>query len=567
MKSHVPNPLSLPIESLPFPVILCDHDGVMTDGNAAGHELAGYLLGKHAARLDPLLGDLLNSYHIRRTILPDATVRLRDRRYGVSLVPGREPGQPGQPGQVALVFQPVPEDRELQARLRQYVTAFDNATDGMWIVSGTGVVQAINAASEKLNGVRARQVVGRNIRDLLGSGLMDRSATVEVLKRNREASFIQQVSPSGKHLHVTGMPTHDENGEISLVVVVEKDVTDLKHMRSTVKETRKARDKARAELTEMTLLQEGSPDIVAESAGMRSVLNAALKLARLETQSVMLVGEPGTGRHSLARFIHLQGPRKSGPFISVNCAGLPVGLQEAELFGYEKNAIPGIAGKEKAGMLALAEGGTFLLDDIASLPIQAQANFLRCLDAKEFLPRGARRPVRLDCTIIVTAGPELERLVARGLFREDLYQRLSMFRLRLPPLRERPEDIAPLARIFLAQANEALGAQHELTPRALHLLQSQSLPGNAYELDGLIRKAAALCEDGTLAETLEGLVIVTDPGPTDLRRAATLPDRLEELEREILLRARLSCATTREMADVLGISQAGVVRKLRKHGL
>ncbi|MGE4292321.1 MAG: sigma 54-interacting transcriptional regulator [Desulfovibrio sp.] len=560
MDTRIANSVSLPLRSLPFPALLCDQDGIIIDGNDQGRALAGYLLGKHAARLDPALGDLLNGHHLRRAALPAVSVGLGGRLYGVSLV-----GEAS--GRAVLLFQPVPEDRELQTTLHQYVTAFDNATDGMWIVSGAGVVQAINASSEKLNGVRARQVVGRNIHDLLGSGLMDKSATVEVLKRNRETSFIQQVSPSGKHLHVTGTPSHDENGEIAFVVVVEKDVTDLKHMRSTVKETRKARDKARDELTELTLLQEGSPDIVAESPAMRGVLNAALKLARLETQSVMLAGEPGTGRHSLARFIHRQGPRQGGPFISVNCAGLPMGLQEAELFGYEKNAIPGIAGKEKAGMLALAEGGTFLLDDIAALPLQAQTNLLRCLDAREFLPRGARKPLRLDCSIIVTAGQDLERLVMRGLFREDLYHRLNMFCLRIPPLRERPEDIAPLARIFLGQANAALGTQLELSPRALHLLQGHALPGNAHELDGLIRKAAALCENGVLADTLEELLRVIESGPASLLREASLPDRLEALEREILLRARLSCATTREMAEMLGISQAGVVRKLRRHGI
>lgn len=542
------------------PVLVCDSDGCIAGANAAGRVVAGHYFGKHVARLSDELGRALMGFRLQQEQAEDCVVGLSGGRYRVQLLPAGNAG-------VAILLLEMVRDKAADRALKLFKAAFENAADGIWVADSDAVICAVNKASERLNGVRPRQVVGRSIRDVLAEGLMDRSVTVEVLKRGRQVSFVQHIMTTDKHLHVTGTPHYDEHGDIEFVVVVERDMTDLRHMRSSVEASRMARDKARELLTEMSLQKEGGSGLVAESPRMKVVADMALKLARLEAQCILITGETGSGKHTLGRYVHRHGLRQDGPFMNVNCAALPPSLQDAELFGYERGAVPGISGKAKTGMLALAEKGTLMLDDVGTLSPQTQARLLRCLVDGEYMPLGSHTARRLDCSLLVTASDELKGLVARGLFREDLYRRMNMFSLNVPPLRERPGDLPDLAGIFLERANHSLGSQLALTPQCLALLERHDFPGNTHDLEALIMKAAALGEDGDLASALEELLDVS-PGPLVRgSQAVTLRERLEDVERDTLSRARMLCRTTREMGETLGISQASVVRKLRKHGL
>ncbi|MFW5488294.1 MAG: sigma 54-interacting transcriptional regulator [Desulfovibrio sp.] len=553
--------LELSLEMFKQPVLILDKDGGIVDANKAGRSLAGGFTGKHVARFSMEVGDVLTVFRIKGEVPSGTLVRINDVGHLIQVYPLKSVG-------FVVMLQPLGRDLEQEKTFRFFKQAFDNATDGIWVADADARVCALNKASERLNGVRARQVVGRFIHDVLAEGLLDRSVTMEVLERKRQVSFVQHVIPVGKYLHVTGTPHYDENGEIEFVVVNERDVTDLKNMRSSMEETRMARDKARELLTEISLKNEDESELIAASPKMRLVADMGLKFARLEAQCILISGETGVGRHSLAQYIHRCGVHSGGPFMNINCAALPPALQDAELFGCVAGAVPGTSGKARAGILSLAEKGTLMLDDVGALTMQTQAKLLRCMDDGSFTTVGGRKEKKLDCFLLVTSHSGLENQVSRGLFREDLYRRLAMFTLHVPPLRERAEDIPSLAELFLERANAILQTRLEMTPYCLTLLGRQEYPGNTHDLEALIMKAAALSDGGDFEVALDTVLASPEERPLQPDKCLlTLQERLDDVERDALAQAREVCRTTREMGKLLGISQAGVVRKLRKYGL
>jgi len=444
----------------------------------------------------------------------------------------------------------APELAACRDEVRRLRAAFDSASDGIWITAGDGTVLDVNKTSLALNRIRAEEVLGLDVRAIVELGIVDRSASIEVLQHRRQVGFVQQAGRTGRHLFVTGIP----------------DVTDLRNMRDTMEETRRAFRKAEEELTELKLLELADRDIVAESKEMRQVLSICLKLARLDAPEVLILGESGTGKGLLAKFLHRHGPRAEGPFIQVNCAALPPALFEAELFGYERGAFSG-AQEARAGLLELARGGTFFLDEVGDMPQEVQAKLLKCLDEREYYPLGGREPRSVDCTIVTATNRDLEREAAGRRFRQDLYYRLSTYVVRIPPLRERPEDMLALAQRELDRLNGEFRTSKRLTPVSMSLLQAHPFPGNVRELSNLLKKAVVIAEgdqlDAVLAETLGARPSFAGAAGG----AVGLEEELAAVERELLLKAAAHCRTTRQMAEYLGVSQPTVVRKMARHGV
>ena len=309
-----------------------------------------------------------------------------------------------------------------QALERHLRAVFEAAADGIWITSADGTILDLNPAALARNQLSAEEVIGRNVQSIVDQGVVDRSATLEVLKRRRQVSFVQQLGRTGQHLLVTGIPVFGEAGEIEQVVVFERDVTDLKNMRQVMEEDRRARRKAQEELSELNLMELADREIVAESKEMRQALSTCLKLARSEAPVVLILGESGTGKGLLAKFLHQSGPHAAGPFIQISCGSLPPALFEAELFGHEQGAYSG-ATEAKAGLLELARGGTFFLDEVADLPLEIQSKLLQCLDQRSYYPLGGRQARSVDCRILAASNRDLGDLAARKRFRQDLYYR------------------------------------------------------------------------------------------------------------------------------------------------
>lgn len=453
---------------------------------------------------------------------------------------------------------------------RQLETIFESSSDGIWVCDGTGKVINLNAASAELNGIEAESILGKNIDELVAAKLFDRSVTQEVLKTRRKVSIMQYIHRTGRYLLATGTPVFDEGGNVSLVVVNERDMTQLNALYSELEQSQMIAEKIKDELAELTLRELKNPEIVAESPSMRSVMEVALKLARNEASNILILGESGTGKGLIAKFIHKTSRRGQRSFVQINCAALPESLLEAELFGYEKGAFTGALEKGKAGLFELAHEGTLFLDEIGDLPLPLQAKLLKYLDDHEVMRLGGVKSMKSDCIVIAATNQDLEGLVKKRLFRKDLYYRLNAFTLFLPPLRERPDDIFELVQLYLKRYSQEYRINYKIHSQAMSMLQAYPFPGNVRELKNIVRKAVIMSETGDLDEFILGALKTAPgkpkPGPERQDRQV-LSDALLSLERKILENALKRCGSTRALASELGISQPTVVRKLKKHRL
>ncbi|MGD8371139.1 MAG: sigma 54-interacting transcriptional regulator [Syntrophobacterales bacterium] len=454
---------------------------------------------------------------------------------------------------------------------KQLDTIFKSSSDGIWVCDGEGTVIKINEASEKLNGIKAQDIISKNVADLVAAGLFDRSVTLEVLETKRQVSIVQYVNKTERHLLVTGTPAFDEEGSIFLVVVNERDMTQLNAFREQLEETRLVKEKFKDELAELSMLELKKQEIIAESEKMRQVLRTALKLAHLGASNILILGESGTGKGLLAKFIHKSSKRKKNPFIQINCPALPESLLEAELFGYEKGAFTGAREQGKVGLFELAQEGTLFLDEIGDLPFSVQAKLLKYLDDHEIMRVGGTKPKIVDCTIIAATNRDLETLTKKRKFRQDLFYRLNTFIIRIPPLRERPEDILELVKYFLRKYNRAYKLRTRISPKALEVLQTHPFSGNVREVQNLLKKAVVMSDNEVLDEfilkTLESGVEKLTRADIQKGHKLNLTEELLTFEKEILENAIARCKSTREVASYLGISQPTVVRKMKKHGL
>jgi DNA-binding NtrC family response regulator len=240
--------------------------------------------------------------------------------------------------------------------------------------------------------------------------------------------------------------------------------------------------------------RQGQNFVVGSSPEMQSLLAQARRAAGAAV-SVLITGETGSGKEVLAHFIHDNGPRANKPFIAINCAAIQPTMLEAELFGYEAGAFTG-AEKRKPGLLEVADSGILFLDEIASMPLDIQAKLLRVLEERAFRRVGGTNLIKIDVQVLAASNRPLARMISEGLFREDLYYRLKVVDLHIPPLRERQGDILELAGLFVRQNNSRMGLNiSDITPRAVEALRAYRWPGNARELRNAIERAMLFCDD------------------------------------------------------------------------
>lgn len=304
--------------------------------------------------------------------------------------------------------------------------------------------------------------------------------------------------------------------------------------------------------------------IIAKSQRMLELLDMAKEAAQ-SAAPVLITGESGTGKELLARYIHAQGPRREGPFVAVNCAAIPEGLLESELFGHERGAFTGAVGQKK-GKFELAHRGTLLLDEISEMPISLQAKLLRALQEGEVDRIGGTKPVKVDVRPIATSNRDLLQRIKEGKFREDLYFRLNVIHLHIPPLRERREDIPLLVHHFLEKYSRLNGRPlRELSPKAMKALLDYHWPGNVRELENVIHRAVLFSRGERIEE--RDLRLETEALTEEGHR--TLPDlNLREAEKRLIVLALERAKGNRtEAARLLGVSVRTVRNKIKEYGL
>jgi PAS domain S-box-containing protein len=459
--------------------------------------------------------------------------------------------------------------RELSRELDAII---DYSNDGLWICDGAGNVLQINPASERLNDIRSADVVGRNMQELVDEGFIDRSVTLETIRTGKVANLLQ-VNRAGRKLMLTGNPVFDDDGVLDRVVVNERDITEIDALRRELEEQSAIRDGFRDHIMELQLTELESNRIISRSPCMTQALRMALKVSGVDS-TVLILGESGTGKGMVADLIHKHSSRTDRPMIKINCGAIPESLVESELFGYEKGAFTGAGKGGKPGYFELADGGILFLDEIAELPLPSQVKLLRFLEDGEVARVGGTKGRRVDVRILAATNRNLEAMVEAGEFRRDLYYRLNVIPLRMPPLRDRRECLLPLIHHFLAHFAEklVLGGPPRLTRQASDALMAYGYPGNVRELMNICERLVVMTEGGRidmsdLPGDVAGPAGATSFCPTPPDRPMPLAEILASVERETIADAMARYGTQQEAAIALGVNQSTIARKLKKYAL
>ncbi len=442
----------------------------------------------------------------------------------------------------------------------------DNAYDLITIVDGSGVALRANSALEKMFGIKMENFVGKNVSQLERDGVVSRSVTSLVLQTKKRQTLIQDTK-SGRRLAVTGVPIFDSEEKLYRVVNFSRDITELSRLKHQLEETEEILKNYRHELNELRS-EKKHLSLIARGPQMKKLVELVKRVAQVDS-TVLVLGESGVGKEVIAKAIHDMSTRNNGPFIKINCCAIPETLLESELFGYEKGAFTGAGKGGKRGLALLANHGTLFLDEIGDLPPSLQPKVLQLIQEQTFYPVGSSVPIKVDTRIITATHRNLKKMVEQGSFRDDLYYRLNVVPIQIPPLRERREEIPVLTAHFLQKFCEKYLQNKKFSPEALELLLHYNWPGNVRELENITERLVVLTD---------GEVIHTRHLPSELRKDTggtdgiplgdkefSLEDEVAAYEKKILLQAFEKYTKTHLVAKALGMHRSTVVRKVNKH--
>ncbi len=453
-------------------------------------------------------------------------------------------------------------------RLELLEAMIQGAREGLCVLSPTRTMLQVNKVAADLLGFDETTAVGKPVHELGVQNDFDWSISGEVATGRVTVSTIQTLR-TGRKLLVSGVPISSIDGQLAYIVVTIREITGMGQVMSRLRDAVGLAEHSRSTLAIAAGREANPDDIVARSPALGAVRETALQYAAVDS-TVLLLGETGAGKGVFARLIHQASTRSAGPFLEVNCGAIPEGLMEAELFGYVKGAFTGADAKGKIGLVELANKGTLLLNEIGDLPLSLQVKLLRFLEDGEVWAVGAVKPRRPDVRIIAATNRDLPRMIADGRFRGDLFYRLDVLALKIPALRDHPDDIPSLLELALSRTEKKLRRRRTLSPAALEVLSRYPFPGNVRELWNLVERLVVTASSDTIdvgdlppqilqAAGVEGEAVTS--------QESTLRKKLQRVESELLKDALARHRTQALAARYLGVTQSTVARKARLYGL
>jgi len=446
----------------------------------------------------------------------------------------------------------------------------DSSSDGLFVCDGDANVIRVNPASERIHKRPASEMVGRNMRELIPEGFIDRSAALEACMQKETVSLLQNM-PNNRKLISIGTPVFDQAGELIRVVVSERDITEIDTLQRELENQEAIRDQYRHQMLEMQQTELEQRKIIARSPNMIKALRQAMRVATADS-SVLILGESGVGKGVIADMIHHNSRRADRPLIKINCGAIPESLVEAELFGYEKGAFTGANTGGKPGQFELANEGILFLDEVAELPLSAQVKLLRFLEDGGITRLGATEERKVDVRVLAATHRDLDDMVEKGTFRLDLYYRLNVIPIHVPAVSERKDCLVPLIRHYIDHFSLINNEPRRLSRAAIDALCNYSFPGNVRELMNICERLVVMSETEVidmvdLPLQVAGSVKTRLPEEMDWPETVTLQEALETVERNILTKARERYRSQSRIADVLGVNQSTIARKLKRYGL
>ncbi|AJH17686.1 sigma 54-interacting transcriptional regulator [Bacillus mycoides] len=431
---------------------------------------------------------------------------------------------------------------------------FEYAFDEIFVTDDKGIVVRVNSMCERHYQLSAKELVGKHVKELQKEGIFYPSATLEVIEKKRPVELVQ-TTKSGEYLHVRTRPVFDDEGNLRRVISYSRDLTELYQLRQKVEEMDNQLKTYKKELRE-TYEHEG---LIFKSIAMQKIIETIKKVSVVDS-TVLVLGETGVGKSRLVRHLHEVSHRKNESFYEINCAALPTNLIESELFGYSGGSFTGANREGKKGLLESAHKGTLFLDEIGEMPLEIQAKLLQVLQEKTFRPIGGRELKKVDVRIVAATNRDLSTMVKQGTFRKDLYYRLNVIPISIPPLRERTEDILPLIYHYLQHFNKKYGRDVKLAPSTLQMFVGYPWEGNNREIENVIERIVITADDFVMVEDLP----LSMQEATVEQSGQSLYRMLEEVERNIILKAYKTYGSSYKVAEFLQISQSAATRKIKK---
>ncbi|SKC54813.1 sigma-54 interaction domain-containing protein [Maledivibacter halophilus] len=408
------------------------------------------------------------------------------------------------------------------------------------------------------------EVIGRDIFDIHGH--------VSDIKEFYEAAQGKSISFKNKFIEINGRPTLcslspvDRDGKRVGAILKVKDISELKKLIEERNEAFLKLEEIEKQISGRESVANMFPNIIGESDEINEVKKLLYKASN-SSSTVLLLGESGTGKGLMAREIHAASKFKNNPFIHVNCASIPESLIESEIFGYEEGAFTGARTKGKIGFFEMAKSGTIFLDEISEIPLSTQVKLLRVLQSKSFFRVGGTEEIKIDVRIIAATNKNLEEEVLKGRFREDLFYRINVFPVWIPPLRKRKQDIYPIVYSKLPEICKKVGCEEKhISGQALKKLKNYNWPGNVREMENILERAVILCDGRTILS--KHLKIETGNGDAkeDINNIKTIKQAVMEAEKKAIINALKICNGNKKQAmDILNIRKTSFYDKIKKY--
>lgn len=448
---------------------------------------------------------------------------------------------------------------------KEYQIVLDHIEDGVLVMDGEGRFIRVNKAIR--GDMPSEYYIGKTSLDLVESGFTSETCFDKIKKYGKKENMLLKILDSPNML-VTQIP-YFENGELKLVVSCERNMTELKILEKQLLNQKRPSEVFQNLDSMLSIygIENGYP-IVAESKVTKKLLEVVQKVAKTNS-TLLFQGESGVGKEIFVRIAYLNSLRKDQPFIKINCGAIHESLLEAELFGYEPGAFTGADRKGKAGFFEVANGGTLFLDEIGEIPLDLQVKLLRVIQEREVIRVGSTKPIKLDIRLIVATNKNLKEEVEKGNFRLDLYYRLSVINIEIPPLRERRDDIRGLINYFIKNYNENNNANKSISNSAIRIMERYEWPGNVRELENLIERLAVVTVHDVI-DQYDVLECLRDQRSNFVSRNEHEIGfkSVAEYEKELLYKLMKQCNNeTARVADLMKISRSTVNRKLKKYGL
>ena len=447
------------------------------------------------------------------------------------------------------------------------IKLLESSYDGIWITDHVGKILFANSANAKLLGVPRSELENKTTQELQDEGVFQTSAILEALQTRQQVSKVCNNPRTCLTVLATATPVFNEAGDIQYIFNNVRDITALNEMRESLQDKDEIIRQQNSQLETMRL-RLGVGTIIANSKAFTQVVELARRAATFDGATVLILGESGTGKEVISELIVNTSPRKDKPYLQINCGAIPENLIESELFGYEKGAFTGADAKGRKGLFEAANGGTVFLDEIGDLPLHMQVKLLRVLQQRRIVRVGGTETVNLDVRIIAATNKDLKQMVNEGRFREDLYYRLNVVPIEIPPLRDRKEDILPLVNHFLTVANRKYHTNKSIYSDTIDVLESYSWPGNVRELENLMENLVIttpgdIIRRENLSERLK--FSTEDHGFTEDTEVITLKETVERAEYMAIQKAIRQCGSIRKAAVALGVDPSTIVRKQQNY--